>query len=224
MPRHLAIKTENSPTWAAELTLRERRFVEEYVIDLNGRHAAVRAGLGKTVKSATEIASRLRKKASVAAAINALMAERSGTTATAVVNELGAIAFSRVNNYLKIEKGRLVLTVTNLNDLSDEASAAIAKLKERVNEDGTISIEVELHSKIEALDKLAKVLSLYRERAEVAHTHEHVIEMDPLDSINNRLDQLARAQRTTLVPEIDAPLQRAALPPAAKGGPVIEHE
>jgi phage terminase small subunit len=223
MPRHLPTKTENTPRWAADLTLRERRFVEEYVIDLNGRQAAVRAGLGKTLKSATEIASRMRKKAAVAAAINALMVERSGATATAVVNELGAIAFSRVSNYLRIEKGRLVLAVTNLNDLSDEANAAIAKLKERVNDDGTISIEVELHSKIDALDKLARVLSLYRERAEVAHTHEHTFDVDPLDAINERLNALARAQNATLVPEIDAPLQRAL--PAAKDAPlIIDHE
>jgi phage terminase small subunit len=223
LSRHHPTKTVNTPTWAAELTLRERRFVEEYIIDLNGRQAAIRAQLGKTIKSATEIASRMRKKATVAAAIGALMAERSGATATAVLSELGAVAFSRISNYLKIDKGRLVLAVSNLNDLSDEAGAAIAKLKERVNDDGTVSIEVELHSKIDALDKLAKVLSLYRERAEVAHTHEHTFDVDPLDAINERLNALARAQRAPLVPEIDSPVRRS-LPPVKDAPLIIDHE
>jgi hypothetical protein len=63
-------------------TLRERRFVEEFIVDLNGRAAGMRveefivdlngraagmrAGLGKNPKSAGEIASKMRKKPHVA--------------------------------------------------------------------------------------------------------------------------------------------------------------
>src|ERR1700678_2548207 len=101
--------TEDAPSWAADLSLRERRFVEEFIVDLNGRAAGVRAGLGKNPKSGGEMAARLRKKPAVAAAISALMAERNGVTGAAVVGELGAIAFSNIKNYLKLENGRLVL-------------------------------------------------------------------------------------------------------------------
>jgi phage terminase small subunit len=114
------IPTEAAPPWAADLSLRERRFVEEYIVDLNGRQAAIRAGLGKSIKSATEMASRMRKNPTVAAAISALMAERSGVTGAAVVGELGAIAFSRITDYLKLENKRLVLAVDDLNELTDE--------------------------------------------------------------------------------------------------------
>jgi hypothetical protein len=34
------------------------------------------------------------------------MAERNGVTGAAVVGELGAIAFSNIKNYLKLENGR----------------------------------------------------------------------------------------------------------------------
>jgi phage terminase small subunit len=221
---HRPPKAENAAILAVELTLRERRFVEEYVVDLNGRNAAVRAGLGKTVKSATELASRMRKKATVAAAINALMGERGGTTSTAIVNELGAIAFSKITDYLKIEKGRLVLAVASLDQLPDEAKAAISRLKERVNDDGSISIEVELHDKIAALTQLGKSLGMFKERAEVDHNHTHMLDVDPLIAINERLDRLAAAQRLNTLPEIDAPVQRA-LPRADKPlGPIIEHD
>jgi phage terminase small subunit len=153
MGRHIPVKTAETPPWAAELTLKQRRFVEEFIVDLNGRAAGVRAGLGSNPKSAGEIASKLRKIPAVAAAISALMAEKHGVVGAAVVGELGAIAFSRISNYLKIQDGRLVLAVASLDDLPDEPVAAIAKLKERVNDDGSISIEVELQMRLSGKER-----------------------------------------------------------------------
>jgi hypothetical protein len=46
----LPVATESPPAWAAGLSLRERRFVEEFIVDLNGRAAGVPAGLGKNPK------------------------------------------------------------------------------------------------------------------------------------------------------------------------------
>jgi phage terminase small subunit len=213
------IPTEATPT--ADLTLRERRFVEEYIVDLNGRQAAIRAGLGKSVKSATEMASRLRKNPAVAAAISALMTERSGVTAAAVVGELGAIAFSRISNYLKIQDGRLVLAIKDLNALPDEAVAAIAKLKERVNDDGSISIEVELHDKITALTRLGQSISLFKEKSE--STVHHTVELvDPMARIKERLASLRRSQQDGAEPRIDPPVQRAAIPAPRRTPPTID--
>jgi hypothetical protein len=45
----------------------------------------------------------MRTKPHVVAAISALMAERNAVTGAAVVRELGAIAFGRITNYLKIQ-------------------------------------------------------------------------------------------------------------------------
>jgi phage terminase small subunit len=218
----LPATTETAPQWDAELTLREKRFVEEYIIDLNGRQAAIRAGLGKSIKSATEMASRMRKKPHVAAAISALMAERSGVTGAAVVGELGAIAFSRITSYLKLEKGRLVLAVADLNELPDEAKAAIARLRERVDPDtGLVSIDVELHDKLGALDKLGKTLGIFKERSEVAHTHE-IEFVDPLDRIRERLNALRKAQEAEPIAEIQPPLERITAPQPERTGPVID--
>jgi phage terminase small subunit len=74
------------------LSDREKRFVLEYLIDLNLRAAGVRAGLGKKPSSAGEHASQMRDRPHVAEAIARLMQERYGLQASRIISELGAIA------------------------------------------------------------------------------------------------------------------------------------
>jgi phage terminase small subunit len=61
------------------LTPRERRFVEEYPVDLNGRQAARRAGYSE--KSSGHIAYELLRKPKIVDAITAIVAGRSAKTA-----------------------------------------------------------------------------------------------------------------------------------------------
>jgi phage terminase small subunit len=215
--------TESTPSWAAELSLRERAFVQEFIVDLNGRAAGVRAGLGKNPKSAGEMAAKLRKKPAVAEAISILLTESAGLAGVNVVNEIAAVAHSRITDYLKLdESGRLVLTVKNLDDLPDQAKAAISKLKQRVLEDGTLITEVELHPKMEALDRLARVLGIYRpERFEADHHHEHEF-IDPISRIKERLIALKRAREAGPILEIDLPARRIAPPQPERSAPVID--
>ncbi|WP_110708514.1 terminase small subunit [Salinicola sp. CR57] len=65
-------------TEAVELTARQSRFVEEYLIDLNAKQAAIRAGYAE--RSAEVTASRLLSNAKVAAAIRERMSARSERT------------------------------------------------------------------------------------------------------------------------------------------------
>lgn len=58
------------------LTPKERRFVWEYEADWNGTRAAMRAGYGKTEKSAAVTASRLLRKAKIAAYARARQREQ----------------------------------------------------------------------------------------------------------------------------------------------------
>jgi phage terminase small subunit len=213
----------DTPAWAAELTLRERRFVEEYVIDLSARSAAIRAGLGKTAKSASEIASRMRKKSHVAAAINALMAERSGVTSTAVVDEIGKLAFAKMTDFVRVENGSLIITDTS--KLTEDQQAAIAEITETVNESGR-AIRVKLHDKLSALDKLAKVLSLYKERETSPTVAVNVTVNDVRARVTARMEELARraAEEDRLVPELSPPIRRVETVPAPIMGRVIDAE
>ncbi|QFT84960.1 Terminase small subunit [Halomonas sp. THAF12] len=63
---------------AVELTARQSRFVDEYLVDLNGKQAAIRAGYAE--RSAEGTASRLLSNAKVAEAIAQRKAQRSERT------------------------------------------------------------------------------------------------------------------------------------------------
>ena len=213
---------KSPPTWAAELTPRERRFVEEYLVDLNGTEAAIRAGLGKTRKSSTEIASRMKRKATVAAAIAQLLAERGNVTGSRVVEEIGRVAFAKMTDFARVEDGRLIITDTR--QLTEDQQAAIQEISETVGEHGR-TIKVKLHPKMDALDKLAKVLSMYRERVEVSgtvnHDHEHTL-TDVRARIAERLKGISENLKAIPLVEIDLPPRRVALPVAPKMGRTID--
>lgn len=74
------------------LTAKQQRFVEEYLVDLNGTQAAIRAGYSP--KTANEQAARLLAHVSVAAAVQAAMdkrSERTEITADYVLSNLAQI-------------------------------------------------------------------------------------------------------------------------------------
>lgn len=225
MSRHVPVTTENErPAWSGGLSDREYRWILEYLVDLNARQAALRCGLGRgNVKSATEIGSRFKRR--LAATISEAIAEKSGIVGSAVLGELGAIAFSKITDYLKLEKGRLVLTVSDLNDLPDEAKAAIAKLRERMNEDGTVSIEVELHDKIPALKLLGSAAGAFVDRHEISGPNGGPVQFEDTAAdvrarIKERLNALRKAQEAPPFAVIEPPLQRIA-PPQAKEPPLV---
>lgn len=182
--------TEPTPAWAAELNIRERRFVEEYLVDLSAKQAAIRAGLGKTPKSASEIASRMRRKQTVATAISALLAERAGATGSRIIEELGKLAFADVTDIVKVKDGRVI--VTDTDQLSPDQRAAIAEISETVNENGR-TIKVKMHEKGAALDRLAKVLGMYRDRVELSGPDGGAITVESVVDVRARiLERLAR--------------------------------
>jgi phage terminase small subunit len=75
------------------LTLKQARFVEEYIVDLNGRQAAIRAGYSP--KTAEVQASRLLRNAKLQATLESAIRERSKRaelSSDRVVEELARIA------------------------------------------------------------------------------------------------------------------------------------
>lgn len=79
----------------AKLTEKQKRFCEEYLVDLNATQAAIRAGYKK--ERASEQAHQLLQKTTVSAFIAELrekQSERTGLTADRVIQEIAAIAFT----------------------------------------------------------------------------------------------------------------------------------
>ena len=141
------------------LNPKQRRFVEEYLVDLCATRAARRAGYG--VRSAAGTASRLMANPDVAAAIaqaQAARAERTRVTADRVITELAKVAFGDPRRLLSWGPGGVVLRQ------SDELSEAEAALVSEVSETRTAaggSRRVKLHCKLAALTALGRHLSLF---------------------------------------------------------------
>ena len=143
----------------AKLTARQKKFVEEYLIDLNATQAAIRAGY--STESAKEIGCENLTKPNVKAEIDKAIAERSrrtGINQDRVLRELAKIAFVNPGDVINLNQA------TVKSDAKEEDLAAIAsvKIKNIPTEDGEITErEIKLCDKLKALDLLGKHLGIY---------------------------------------------------------------
>jgi phage terminase small subunit len=140
------------------MTPRRRRFVEEYLVDLNAQAAAKRAGYSAGNKDHA----RLARTPEVAAAIAVAMAERSrrtGITADAVLAELARIGFSNMLDYMSAgEDGDLFV---DLGALDRDKAAAIAEVTVEDFKDGRAKNAREVRRiKFKLLDKRAALVDI----------------------------------------------------------------
>lgn len=150
-----------------KLTDKQRRFVEEYLLDCNGAAAARRAGYSE--KTANRIATTLLSKVVIQEEIARAMtklANKLEIKAETVLEELARLAFSDIGEVLDFtgEEPRL----RPVKDIPLSARRAIASVKtKRFREGrGEAAKEVEvtefrLWDKNSALEKLAKCLKLF---------------------------------------------------------------
>lgn len=145
----------------ATLTPKQKAFVDEYQIDLNGAHAAIRAGYSP--KSAGAIASDLLDKPHIADEIARRMAARSkrtGVNADRVIRELAKIAFANITDIVELN-GQI-----KAEAYTEEDTAAIASIKIRGNE-FMEEREIKLFDKLRALELLGKHCALWNDKLKV---------------------------------------------------------
>lgn len=148
--------------YLGKLTAKQRRFCEEYLIDLNATQAAIRAGY--SVHTANRIASENLLKPDIQSKIEKLMIERSQRTAInqdKVIQELSKIAFSNISDYLKVEDNRV--EVFDTDKIHKEMLAVIAEIKQT---DSKLSIK--LHDKLRALDLIGRHLGMFKDKLELS--------------------------------------------------------
>lgn len=141
------------------LTAKQARFVEEYLVDLNAAAAARRAGYKGN--HADVIGFQLLGKTLVQAAIEAAQRERSartGITADRVIAEIAKIAFADPRKVMAWGPGGVQLK--DSETLSDADAAIVSEVSESISQSGS-SVKVKLHSKLDALEKLAKHVGVY---------------------------------------------------------------
>ena len=141
------------------LTERQRRFIQEYMVDLNATAAAKRAGYSP--KWAYNVGPSVRRIPKVAAEIDRALAERAERTqitADRVVIELAKVAFGDPRRLLAM--GSTGATVREFEDLTDTEAALISEITETGAGDNKRR-RVKLHCKMTALTALAKHLGLF---------------------------------------------------------------
>ena len=144
------------------MTKKQKRFVEEYLIDLNATQAAIRAGYSP--HTAKDIGCENLAKPNIAAAISQAMAERSSRTGInqdRVLQELARIGFAKITDVVDPETAEI------RTDASDDDLACIQSIKIKPNEFGT-EREVKLYDKKAALVDLGKHLGLFKDKVELS--------------------------------------------------------
>ncbi len=143
----------------AKLTAKQKRFVEEYLIDLNATQAAIRAGYSPN--SARDIGSENLTKPHIRARIDEALAERSkrtGINADRVVRELARIAFVNAADVINFD------TATLSENASEDDTAAIASVRVKtIPTDAGEGVEREIRmcDKLKALELLGKHLGMF---------------------------------------------------------------
>lgn len=159
------------------LTEKQKRFVDEYLIDLNATQAAIRAGYSE--RTAAEQGARLLINVKVQNEISNQMKDRevrTEITQDMVVRELAAIAFSNGADYSKVvtkqsvdDMGNAVeypdVELKNTDELTAQQKKAIAGIKQT-----KFGISVETCDKVKALELLGKHLGMFKDKIEVSGT------------------------------------------------------
>lgn len=141
------------------MTPKQARFVEEYLIDLNASAAARRAGYRPN--RADVIGYENLLKPEIQSAIEAAQRERSartGITADRVITEIAKVAFADPRKVMTWGPGGVVLR--DSAELTDDEAATVSEVVETRTESGC-SVKIKLHSKLDALEKLARHVGVY---------------------------------------------------------------
>lgn len=155
-----------------DLTPKQQRFVEEYIIDLNGAAAAVRAGYSE--RRARQTANDLLALPAVQEAVQAALAarsERTEITQDRVLQEFAKIGFADIRRIFTPGGGLL-----SPADMDDDTSATIASVEVvtratgEKDEDGRTIIEhvhkIKSWDKVSALTQLGRHLGMFTDKVE----------------------------------------------------------
>lgn len=147
-----------------ELTKKQKRFCEEYLIDLNATQAAIRAGYSD--RTANEQAARLLANVSIQKYVSHLMFEREKRTEITqdrVLKEYAKIAFLDPRKFYD-EDGNLK-KVTELDEEVASALVGIDVVETKIDGEAlTVVRKVKFSDKKGALDSIARHLGMFNDK------------------------------------------------------------
>ena len=183
------------------MTAKQKRFVSEYLVDLNATQAAIRAGYSK--RTACEQASRLLANVKISEEIakrREKLQNKLEITQERVLEELAAVGFANAASYVEILKPGIV-RIKATQSLTREQRAAIIGIKETQN-----GVEIKLADKVRALELLGKHLGVFDNGSAATNQENNIFEIIE-ESTREELD-------TSEIPEIE--------PPAEHGHDMVE--
>lgn len=168
---HIMAGKSGKAAKARRLTPKQRRFIEEYLVDLNATQAAIRAGYSR--KTAGQIGDETLKKPEIAAAVDKALSARSARTeitADMVLTELAKVGFANMADFVSAV-GRDGDPVVKLPQDDRAKMAALAEVTVEDFTDGrgedardVRRIKFKLHDKIAALVNIGKHLGMFADR------------------------------------------------------------
>jgi len=188
-----------------KLDAREKRFVEEYLIDLNVERAAIEAGYAATTAhtKAYQWVSNGKKKQHVYEAIQKAMEKRSKNTeitAERVLQELALLGFANMEDYIRV--GTNGDPYIDLSELTREQAAAISEVAVDDYVEGrgknareVRRVRIKFHDKKGALVDIGRHLGMFKDHLEVSGgvtVRGDPVDIDPADIAT--IERLRRLQ------------------------------
>ena len=183
------------------MTPKHKKFIEEYMDDLDGPAAAIRAGYAK--KTASTISRKLLENSEITKFIEKAIADQLANfevSESTVLREYSRIAFSDITNIIKFSNSDGIKLKCHSSSLSEDITRSISEVQET-----STGLKVRMHPKMTALDILAKHLGLVVDRKEFGmpgdfdnFTDEELDE--EITSIAGRIGETGIIQETTSGP------------------------
>jgi phage terminase small subunit len=198
------------------LNEKQRRFVEEYLIDLNATQAATRAGYSR--KTAYSQGQRLLSHVEVQAAISAAQearSKRTQITQDAVLTELAKIGFGNIADFVDVagESPSIDLQAVprdKLAALSEITTETVHEHRGRGETAEVRRVKIKMWDKRSALVDIGRHLGMFKDKVEltgkdggsvaVDHKHSHELDLsglnvDELETLERILDKAAEPVR-----------------------------
>jgi phage terminase small subunit len=173
---------------ADKLTDKQKRFCDEYLIDLNATQAAIRAGYSE--KTANRIANENLSKLDIQEYIQKRMKDREKRTEITqdkVLQEIARIAFDDIKNYLRFYTDAEGNVRTEVKDSDTIDTRNISEVS--CGKDGQFKFKV--YCKDNALNMLGKHLGMFTDKVESVNTN---IDIDLSNLPPEALEEIAKAQ------------------------------
>ena len=174
-----------------EITQKQFRFVQEYLIDMNGTQAAIRAGYSP--KSARNQGSRLMTNDDILSAINLAISDIT-MTAKEVLVRLSEIARGDIGEFLEINGTNIEINLEKVKD--KDYSKIIKKVKQKrnsyIDKQGNIVestvVEIELYDRLDAIEMLGKYHRMFIDHPE--NSDKGGVPLINLERVNASLEKI----------------------------------